>query len=104
MINYIVISSDIRDILILKHAITLIINNAATQCFCSPHLLLLDKVHEVGPLDFHRLTLAVVQSQDEVEEVGLAQVGRGLLLEVSPGQTHAAAETGAQRVGVGKTL
>lgn len=98
MINYIVTSSNPctnRDILILKHAITLmIINNAATQCgFCSPHLLLLDKVHEVGPLDLHRLTLAVVQSQDEVEEVGLAQVGRRLLLEVSPGQTHAAAET-----------
>lgn len=60
--------------------------------FFSPHLLLLDEVHEVGPLDLHRLTLAVVESQDEVEEVGLAQVGRRLLLEVSPRQTHAAAE------------
>lgn len=81
--------------MILKHAITLmIINNAATQGgFCYPHLLLLDKVHEVCPLDLHGLTLAVVQSQNEVEEVGLAQVGGRLLLEVSPSQTHAAAET-----------
>lgn len=101
MNNSNVISSDPcnnRDILILKHAITFMINNVATQCgCCSTYLLLLDKVHEVCPLDLHRLTLAVVQSQDEVEEVGLAQVRRRLLLEVSPGQTHAAAETEAQR-------
>lgn len=64
---------------------------------CPAHLLLLDKVHEVGPLDLHRLTLAVVQSQDEVEEVGLAQVGGWLLLEMRAGQTHAAAGTEARR-------
>ena len=63
--------------------------------FC-PHLLLLDEVHEVGPLDLHRLTLPVVQRQDEVEEVGLAQVGGRLLLEVRPGQTHSAADTQAE--------
>lgn len=62
--------------------------------FC-PHLLFLDEVHEVGPLDFHRLTLPVVQSQDEVEEVGLAQVGGRLLLKVRPGQTNSTADTQA---------
>ncbi|TNN64290.1 hypothetical protein EYF80_025541 [Liparis tanakae] len=51
---------------------------------------------EVGPLDLHRLTLPVVQSQDEVEEVGLAQVGGRLLLKVSPGQTHSTADTHAR--------
>ena len=63
--------------------------------FCTD-LLLLDEVHEVGPLDLHRLTLAVVQSQDEVEEVGLPQVGGRLLLEVRPGQTHSTADTQAR--------
>lgn len=61
----------------------------------STHLLFLDEIHEVGPLDLHRLTLPVVQSQDEVEKVGLAQVRGRLLLKVSPGQTHSAADTHA---------
>lgn len=54
------------------------------------HLLLLHEAHEGGALDLHGLPLPVVQSQDEVEKVGLPQVGRRLLLEVSPGQTHSA--------------
>ena len=59
------------------------------------HLLFLDEVHEVGPLDLHRLTLPVVQGQHEVEEVGFAQVRGRLLLKVSPGQTHPTADTQA---------
>lgn len=59
------------------------------------HLLFLDEIHEVGPLDLHRLTLPVVQSQHEVEKVGLAQVRGRLLLKVSPGQTHSTADTQA---------
>lgn len=54
------------------------------------HLLLLHEAHEGGALDLHGLPLPVVQSQDEVEKVGLPQVGGRLLLEVSPGQTHSA--------------
>lgn len=54
------------------------------------HLLLLHEAHEGGALDLHGLPLPVVESQDEVEKVGLPQVGRRLLLEVSPGQTHSA--------------
>lgn len=54
------------------------------------HLLLLHEAHEGGALDLHGLPLPVVQSQDEVEKVGLPQVGRRLLLEVSSGQTHSA--------------
>lgn len=57
------------------------------------HLLLLHKVNEGGSLYLHGLTLSVVQSQHEVEEVGLAEVGGRLLLEVCPGETHAAADT-----------
>ena len=64
--------------------------------FCT-NLFFLDEVHEVGPLNLHRLTLPVVQSQDEVEEVGLPQVGGWLLLKVSPGQTHSTADTQARR-------
>lgn len=59
------------------------------------HLLFLDEIHEVGPLDFHRLTLSVVQSQHEVEEVGLAQVRGRLLLKVSPSQTQSTVNTQA---------
>ena len=50
------------------------------------HLVVLDKVHEGGPLHLHRLAVSVVERQDEVEEVGLAEVGGRLLLEVSPRQ------------------
>ncbi len=59
------------------------------------HLLFLHKVDIGGAFDLHRLTLPVVQSQDEVEEVGLAQVGGRLLLKVRPGQTHSTADTQA---------
>lgn len=62
---------------------------ASTGCQ-GTHLLLLHEAHEGGALDLHGLPLPVVQSQDEVEKVGLPQVGGRLLLEVSPGQTHSA--------------
>lgn len=68
--------------------------NGTTMARCT-HLLFLDEVYEVGPLDLHRLTLPVVQSQHEVEEVGFAQVRGRLLLKVSPGQTHSTADTQA---------
>ena len=57
------------------------------------HLILLYKVDVGGSLYFHRLALSVVQSQDEVEEVGLAKIGGRLFLEVCPSQTHSAADT-----------
>ena len=71
------------------------VENLNLNYYICTDLLFLDEVHEVGPLDLHRLALPVVQSQDEVEEVGLPQVGGRLLLEVSPGQTHSAADTQA---------
>lgn len=49
------------------------------------YLLFLHKVHIGGAFDLHRLALPVVQRQHEVEEVGLPQIGRRLLLEVSTG-------------------
>lgn len=69
-------------------------------CFFFPsltHLFFLNKVHESRPLDLHGLALSVVQRQDKVEEVGLAQVGGRLLLEVCPRETHAAADTSATK-------
>lgn len=54
------------------------------------HLLFLHKVHIGGALDLYRLSLPVVQRQHKVEEVGLPQVGRRLLLKVSASQTHPA--------------
>lgn len=68
--------------------------NGTTVALCT-HLLFLDEVDEVGPLDLHRLTLPVVQSQHEVEEIGFAQVRGRLLLKMSPGQTHSTADTQA---------
>lgn len=49
------------------------------------HLFFLHKVDVGGAFDLHRLALPVVQRQHEVEEVGLPQVGRRLLLKVSSG-------------------
>lgn len=48
---------------------------------------MLNKVHKGSSLHFHRLAVSVIQSQDKVEEVGLAEVGRRLFLEVSSGQS-----------------
>lgn len=59
------------------------------------HLFLLHKINEGGSLDLHGLTLSVVQSQHKVEEVGLAQIGRRLLLKVSSGQGHSTGDTHA---------
>lgn len=64
--------------------------------FAVGFLLLLHEAHEGGALDLHGLPLPVVQSQDEVEKVGFPQVGRRLLLEVSPGQTHSATLPGGR--------
>lgn len=36
-----------------------------------PYFVVLHEVHERRPLDFHGLPLSVVESQDEVEEIGL---------------------------------
>lgn len=47
------------------------------------YLVFLDEGDEGGPLDLDGLAGAVVEGDDEVEEVGLAQVGGRLLLEVS---------------------
>lgn len=68
----------------------------ATPQPCHPwprgsHPLLLHEVDEGGALDLHGLALPVVHGQDEVEEVGFAQVGRRLLLKVGAGQAHPAA-------------
>lgn len=57
------------------------------------HLFFFHKVDKCGSFYFHWLTLSVVQSQDEVKEVGLAEVGGRLLLEVRPSKTHSAADT-----------
>lgn len=55
------------------------------------YFLLLHKVHKSCPFDLDGLTLSVVQSQDEVEKIGLPQIGRRLFLVMRPRQTHSAA-------------
>lgn len=55
----------------------------------APYSVLLHKVDEGRPLNLHRLPVPVVHGQDKVEEVGLSEVGRRLLLKVRPSQTNA---------------
>lgn len=55
------------------------------------YFFFLHKVDKSRPLDFHRLPLPVVQGEHEVEEIGLSEVGRGLLLVVRPGQADSTA-------------
>lgn len=63
------------------------------------YFFLLHEPHKGRPLNLHGLALSVVESQDEVEEVGFPQVRRRLLLKVSPGQTHPAATKDAELAG-----
>lgn len=60
------------------------------------YFFLLHEPHKGCPLDLHGLALSIVEGQDEVEEVGFPQIGRRLLLKVSPGQTHPAAAKDAE--------
>ena len=50
------------------------------------HVVLLYEADEGRPLDLDGLAAAVVEGDDEVEEVGLAEVARRLLLEVRPAE------------------
>ena len=59
----------------------------------STNLIFLDEGDEGGPLDLDGLTRSVVEGDDEVEEVGLPQVGGRLLLEVSSSDARSNAET-----------
>lgn len=47
------------------------------------HLVMLNKVHKRSPLHLHRLAVSVVEGQDKVEEVGLAEIRGRLLLKMS---------------------
>lgn len=64
--------------------------NSVIGLFAVGFFFLLHEPHKRCPLDLHGLALSVVEGQDEVEEVGFPQIGRWLLLKVSPGQTHPA--------------
>jgi len=57
------------------------------------HLIFLDEGDEGGSLDLDGLTRSVVEGDDEVEEVGLPQVGGWLLLEVGPSDARSNAKT-----------
>ena len=56
------------------------------------YLILFYEGNEGRPLDLYGLSRPVVECDDKVEEVGLAEVGRGLLLEV--GATNARGNAG----------
>lgn len=53
---------------------------------------MLHKVHKGSPLHLYRLSVSVIECQDEVEEVGLAQVRGWLLLKVGPGESYTTVE------------
>ena len=53
---------------------------------------LIDELDEGGPLDLYGAAVAVVEPDHEVEEVGLAQVGRRLLRELDPADVGTAWE------------
>jgi len=57
------------------------------------NLIFLDEGDERGSLDLDGLAGAVVEGDDEVEEVGLAEVRRRLLLEVCTPDSRSHAET-----------
>lgn len=57
------------------------------------HLFVLNEVNERRPLHLHGLPVSVVERQDKVEKVGLAEVGGRLLLKVSPRQGDPAGDT-----------
>lgn len=52
------------------------------------YLIMLNEVDEGCPLDFHRLSMPVVQGQHKMEEVGLPQVGGRLFLKVGTRQSY----------------
>lgn len=49
---------------------------------------MLNKVDKRGPLHLHRLAMPVVERQDKVEKVGLAEVWGRLFLKMSPGERN----------------
>lgn len=53
---------------------------------------MLHKVHKGSPLHLYRLSVSVIECQDKMEEVGLAQVRGGLLLKVGPGERYTTVE------------
>ena len=60
-------------------------------CLVVAYFVFLHKVHKSCPLDLHRLTLSVVQGQDEMEKIGFSEVGGGLLFIMCPCQANTAA-------------
>lgn len=54
---------------------------------------MLNKVHKRSPLHLHRLAVSVIQGQDKVEEVGLAEIWGWLLLKMSSGQSYSTEDT-----------
>lgn len=54
---------------------------------------MLNKVHKRSPLHLHRLAVSVIERQDKVEEVGLAEIWGRLLLKVSSWQSYSTVDT-----------
>lgn len=60
----------------------------------SPYFVVFHEVDKRRPLDLHGLPLSVVERQDEVEEIGLPQVGGRLLFEMGSRESHTAVGMG----------
>lgn len=67
-------------------------HNQPTETNKHTHLVVLHKVHKGSPLHLYRLSVSVIECQDKMEEVGLAQVRGGLLLKVGPGERYTTVE------------
>jgi len=58
--------------------------------YTNAYSVLLDKVNEGSPLYLYHLSMSVIEGEDQVKEVTLAQVARRLLLEMSSSNGHTA--------------
>ena len=63
--------------------------NAIISFFLSRFWLVLDKVNKISFFNFDQLVVAIIQSQDKVEEIWFAQICRRLFFEMTPMNTNA---------------
>ena len=63
--------------------------NPIISFFLSRFGLVLDKVNKISFFNFYQLVVTIIQSQDKVEEIWLAQICRRLFFEMTPMNTNA---------------
>ena len=63
--------------------------NAIISFFLSRFWLVLDKVNKISFFNFDQLVVAIIQSQDKVEEIWFSQICRRLFFEMTSMYTNA---------------